>query len=152
MHLFLSVRTDEVRNKTEQRATNNLSVFPICVCVCLLQEFQDEIAPIQDDVTHMNQLASTFGPPDIHLSPSNLERIEDLNTRWRLLQVHCHAYKHTRLFRYGNTPLQTCMLNILYISAFRHTSLSTKCGKLMPGDGCTHLIFKYLNVASCFKS
>uniref|UniRef100_A0A3Q3N5W3 Dystrophin n=1 Tax=Mastacembelus armatus TaxID=205130 RepID=A0A3Q3N5W3_9TELE len=45
-----------------------------------------EIAPIKDDVTHMNQLASAFGPPDIQLSPSNLERIEDLNTRWRLLQ------------------------------------------------------------------
>ncbi|XP_078147159.1 dystrophin isoform X1 [Centroberyx gerrardi] len=52
-----------------------------------VKEFQDEIAPIKDDVTHMNQLASTFGPPDIQLSPSNLERIEDLNTRWRLLQV-----------------------------------------------------------------
>uniref|UniRef100_A0A3Q3EVF0 Dystrophin n=1 Tax=Labrus bergylta TaxID=56723 RepID=A0A3Q3EVF0_9LABR len=52
-----------------------------------VKEFQDEIAPIKDDVTHMNQLASTFGPPDIQLTPSNLERIEDLNTRWRLLQV-----------------------------------------------------------------
>ncbi|CAN9498333.1 unnamed protein product [Ophioblennius macclurei] len=52
-----------------------------------VKEFQEEIAPIQDDVTHMNQLASTFGPPDIQLSSSNVERIEDLNTRWRLLQV-----------------------------------------------------------------
>ncbi|KAM9836007.1 dystrophin-like [Aulostomus maculatus] len=52
-----------------------------------VKEFQEEIAPIQEDVTHMNQLASAFGPPDIQLSPSNLERIEDLNTRWRLLQV-----------------------------------------------------------------
>uniref|UniRef100_A0A3P8ST53 Dystrophin n=1 Tax=Amphiprion percula TaxID=161767 RepID=A0A3P8ST53_AMPPE len=53
-----------------------------------VKEFQEEIAPIQEDVTHMNQLASTFDPPDIQLSPSNLERIEDLNTRWRLLQVY----------------------------------------------------------------
>ncbi|XP_047432918.1 dystrophin isoform X3 [Mugil cephalus] len=52
-----------------------------------VKEFQDEIAPIEDDVTLMNQLASTFGPPDIQLSPSNLERIKDLNTRWKLLQV-----------------------------------------------------------------
>uniref|UniRef100_A0A4W6EUE2 Dystrophin n=1 Tax=Lates calcarifer TaxID=8187 RepID=A0A4W6EUE2_LATCA len=51
----------------------------------------EEIAPIKDDVTHMNQLASTFGPPDIQLSPSNLERIEDLKTRWRLLQVHTRS-------------------------------------------------------------
>lgn len=53
-----------------------------------MQEFQEEIAPIKDDVTHMNQLASTFGPHDIQLSPANLEHIDDLNTRWRLLQVH----------------------------------------------------------------
>ncbi|XP_037829862.1 dystrophin isoform X1 [Kryptolebias marmoratus] len=52
-----------------------------------VKEFQEEIALIKDDVTHMNQLASTFEPPDIQLSPSNLERIEDLNTRWRLLQI-----------------------------------------------------------------
>ncbi|XP_041822402.1 dystrophin isoform X9 [Chelmon rostratus] len=52
-----------------------------------VKEFQEEIAPIQDDVTHMNQLASTFGPHDIQLSPGNLERIDDLNTRWRLLQI-----------------------------------------------------------------
>ncbi|XP_068164982.1 dystrophin isoform X2 [Antennarius striatus] len=52
-----------------------------------VKEFQDEIAPIQDDVTHMNQLASTFGPHDVQLSPPNLERIDDLNDRWRLLQI-----------------------------------------------------------------
>ncbi|XP_053728438.1 dystrophin isoform X6 [Synchiropus splendidus] len=52
-----------------------------------VKEFQEGIAPIQEDVSHMNRLASTFGPPDIQLSASNLERIEDLNTRWRLLQI-----------------------------------------------------------------
>ncbi|XP_047211782.1 dystrophin isoform X4 [Girardinichthys multiradiatus] len=52
-----------------------------------VKEFQEEITLIKDDVTHMNHLASTFDPSDIQLSPSNLERIEDLNTRWRLLQV-----------------------------------------------------------------
>ncbi|XP_039997801.1 dystrophin [Xiphias gladius] len=52
-----------------------------------VKEFQEEIAPIKDDVTHMNQLASAFGPPDVQLSPSNLERIDDLNTRWKLLQI-----------------------------------------------------------------
>ncbi|XP_055363081.1 dystrophin isoform X4 [Betta splendens] len=52
-----------------------------------VKEFLEEIAPIKDDVTHMNQLVSAFGPHNIQLSPSNLERIEDLNTRWNLLQV-----------------------------------------------------------------
>ncbi|XP_038572172.1 dystrophin isoform X8 [Micropterus salmoides] len=57
-----------------------------------VKEFQEEVALIKDDVTHMNQLASTFGPPDIQLSPSNLERIEDLNTRWRLLQISINEH------------------------------------------------------------
>ncbi|XP_057685973.1 dystrophin isoform X3 [Corythoichthys intestinalis] len=52
-----------------------------------VKEFQEEIAPIEEDVTHMNQLASTFSLPELQLSPSNLERIEELNRRWKLLQV-----------------------------------------------------------------
>ncbi|XP_035983744.1 dystrophin isoform X8 [Fundulus heteroclitus] len=52
-----------------------------------VKEFQEEITLIKEDVTHMNQLASSFDPADIQLSPSNLERIEDLNARWRLLQI-----------------------------------------------------------------
>ncbi|XP_072296331.1 dystrophin isoform X3 [Eucyclogobius newberryi] len=52
-----------------------------------VKEFQEEIAPIENDVKHMNHLASTFQPHDIQLSPSNRERIEELNTRWELLQV-----------------------------------------------------------------
>uniref|UniRef100_A0A3Q2UTP9 Dystrophin n=1 Tax=Haplochromis burtoni TaxID=8153 RepID=A0A3Q2UTP9_HAPBU len=53
-----------------------------------VKEFQEEIAQIKDDVTHVNELASTFNLPDIQLSSRNLERIEDLNTRWSLLQVN----------------------------------------------------------------
>uniref|UniRef100_A0A8C4ZKP0 ZZ-type domain-containing protein n=1 Tax=Gadus morhua TaxID=8049 RepID=A0A8C4ZKP0_GADMO len=68
-----------------------------------VKEFQEEIAPIQDDVTHMNDLASTFAPADIQLSPSNLERIEDLNTRWRLLQVYTHARTHTHAHTHTHT-------------------------------------------------
>ncbi|XP_056317990.1 dystrophin-like isoform X1 [Danio aesculapii] len=52
-----------------------------------VKAFQEEIAPIQDNVNHVNQLASTFRPPDIQLSPDNLSRIDDLNMRWRLLQI-----------------------------------------------------------------
>ncbi|XP_067116720.1 dystrophin isoform X2 [Osmerus mordax] len=52
-----------------------------------VKAFQEEIAPIKDDVGHLNQLASTFGPPDITLSENNLERLDELNTRWKLLQI-----------------------------------------------------------------
>ncbi|XP_028281420.1 dystrophin isoform X2 [Parambassis ranga] len=57
-----------------------------------VKEFQEEIAPIKDDVDHMNQLASTFHPSDIQLSPSNLDRIKDLNTRWKLLQMSINEH------------------------------------------------------------
>ncbi|XP_048870512.1 dystrophin isoform X3 [Brienomyrus brachyistius] len=49
--------------------------------------FQAEVAPIKDDLTQVNCFASTFGPMNIQLSPYNINRLEDLNTRWRLLQV-----------------------------------------------------------------
>ncbi|XP_033864777.3 dystrophin-like isoform X14 [Acipenser ruthenus] len=52
-----------------------------------LKAFRAEIAPIKENVTHVNDLASKFTPPDIQLSPYNLNRLEDLNTRWKLLQV-----------------------------------------------------------------
>lgn len=75
------------------------------------QEFQDEIAPIQDDVTHMNQLASTFGPHDIQLSPTNLERIDDLNTRWRLLQVCAQTRAHRM-----NSGVKTLICDMLNVA------------------------------------
>uniref|UniRef100_A0A8C7L6K2 Dystrophin n=1 Tax=Oncorhynchus kisutch TaxID=8019 RepID=A0A8C7L6K2_ONCKI len=53
-----------------------------------VKAFQAEIAPIKDDVSHVNNLASTFGPPDLVLSRPNLDRLDDLNTRWRMLQVN----------------------------------------------------------------
>ncbi|XP_068612642.1 dystrophin isoform X3 [Brachionichthys hirsutus] len=65
----------------------DLSIDSLPENIGKVEEFQEEIAPIKDDVTHMNRLASTFGPHDVQLSPSNLERIEELNARWRLLQI-----------------------------------------------------------------
>uniref|UniRef100_A0A4W5KS42 Dystrophin n=1 Tax=Hucho hucho TaxID=62062 RepID=A0A4W5KS42_9TELE len=52
-----------------------------------VKAFQAEIAPIKDDVSHVNNLASTFGPPDLVLSQPNLDRLNDLNIRWRMLQI-----------------------------------------------------------------
>uniref|UniRef100_A0A3P9PJ88 Dystrophin n=1 Tax=Poecilia reticulata TaxID=8081 RepID=A0A3P9PJ88_POERE len=72
-----------------------------------VKEFQEEIALIKDDVTHMNHLASTFDPSDIQLSPSNLERIEDLNTRWRLLQVCTLKHSHTHTPTHTPAPTHT---------------------------------------------
>uniref|UniRef100_H3B2I5 Dystrophin n=1 Tax=Latimeria chalumnae TaxID=7897 RepID=H3B2I5_LATCH len=52
-----------------------------------VKAFRAEIAPFKENVTHMNDLASQFPSNDIHLSPYNLNRLDDLNTRWKLLQV-----------------------------------------------------------------
>ncbi|XP_072370089.1 dystrophin isoform X11 [Scyliorhinus torazame] len=52
-----------------------------------VKAFRAEIAPMKENVTHMNDLAHQFKPPDVQLSPYNLNQLEDLNTRWKLLQV-----------------------------------------------------------------
>ncbi|XP_036396175.1 dystrophin isoform X3 [Megalops cyprinoides] len=52
-----------------------------------IKAFRVEIAPIKENVTQVNDLASTFGPMGIQLSQYNINRLDDLNTRWKLLQV-----------------------------------------------------------------
>ncbi|XP_048458782.1 dystrophin isoform X2 [Rhincodon typus] len=52
-----------------------------------VKAFRAEISPFKENVTHMNDLARQFTPPDIQLSPYNLNQLEDLNTRWKLLQI-----------------------------------------------------------------
>ncbi|XP_078264997.1 dystrophin isoform X3 [Rhinoraja longicauda] len=52
-----------------------------------VKAFRTEIAPMKENVSHMNDLASQLTPPDIQLSPYSLNQLEDMNTRWKLLQV-----------------------------------------------------------------
>eukprot|EP00062_Callorhinchus_milii_P019591 gi/632974303/ref/XP_007903601.1/ PREDICTED: dystrophin-like isoform X1 [Callorhinchus milii] len=52
-----------------------------------VKAFRAEIAPLKENVTHMNDLACQFTPTQIQLSPYNLNRLDDLNTRWKQLQV-----------------------------------------------------------------
>uniref|UniRef100_A0A671RYH9 Dystrophin-like n=1 Tax=Sinocyclocheilus anshuiensis TaxID=1608454 RepID=A0A671RYH9_9TELE len=90
--------------------------------------FQEEIAPIQDNVNQVNQLASTFRPPDIQLSPDNLSRNDDLNMRWRFLQISIEehltqlttAYKdlgpQSQNFLHG----ESCILGRSTVYCFHH--------------------------------
>ncbi|XP_051994210.1 dystrophin-like isoform X1 [Xyrauchen texanus] len=64
--------------------------------------YQQEIPPIEDDVNHVNQLASKFRPPDIQLSTYNLSRIDDLNMRWRLLQISTEEHLTQLTTAYGD--------------------------------------------------
>ncbi|XP_069827108.1 dystrophin isoform X8 [Dendropsophus ebraccatus] len=52
-----------------------------------IKAFKAEIAPIKNNVNQVNDLAHQFNMTDIQLSPYNISRQEELNTRWKLLQV-----------------------------------------------------------------
>nr|XP_013817322.1 PREDICTED: dystrophin isoform X6 [Apteryx mantelli mantelli] len=49
--------------------------------------YRAEIVPLKEKVHHVNELAHRFTPSDIQPSQYNLSCVEDLNTRWKVLQV-----------------------------------------------------------------
>ncbi|XP_071462851.1 dystrophin isoform X4 [Marmota flaviventris] len=51
------------------------------------EALRGEIAPLKENVSHVNDLARQLTTLGIQLSPYNLSTLEDLNTRWKLLQV-----------------------------------------------------------------
>ncbi|MEE6470200.1 hypothetical protein FKM82_008892 [Ascaphus truei] len=51
-----------------------------------IKAYRAEIAPIKENVNQVNDLTHQFTPTDIQLSPYYFNRLEDLNTRWKLLQ------------------------------------------------------------------
>ncbi|KAG5193464.1 hypothetical protein JEQ12_019825 [Ovis aries] len=52
-----------------------------------VKALRGEIAPLKENVSHVNDLARQLTTLGIQLSPYNLSTLEDLNTRWKLLQV-----------------------------------------------------------------
>ncbi|XP_032965609.1 dystrophin isoform X2 [Rhinolophus ferrumequinum] len=52
-----------------------------------VKALRGEIAPLKENVNHVNDLARQLTTLGIQLSPYNLSTLEDLNTRWKLLQV-----------------------------------------------------------------
>ncbi|XP_068278928.1 LOW QUALITY PROTEIN: dystrophin [Nyctibius grandis] len=49
--------------------------------------YRAEIVPLKEKVHQVNELAHRFAPSNIQLSQYNLSCVEDLNTRWKMLQV-----------------------------------------------------------------
>uniref|UniRef100_A0A663MF48 Dystrophin n=1 Tax=Athene cunicularia TaxID=194338 RepID=A0A663MF48_ATHCN len=49
--------------------------------------YRAEIVPLKEKVHQVNELAHRFTPSDIQLSQYNISCVEDLNTRWKVLQV-----------------------------------------------------------------
>ncbi|XP_074889625.1 dystrophin isoform X10 [Buteo buteo] len=52
-----------------------------------LKVYRAELVPLKEKVHQVNDLAHRFAPSDIQLSQYNLSCVEDLNTRWKVLQV-----------------------------------------------------------------
>ncbi|XP_042637610.1 dystrophin-like [Orycteropus afer afer] len=52
-----------------------------------VKALRGEIAPLKENVKHVNDLARQLTTLGIQLSPYNLSTLEDLNSRWKLLQV-----------------------------------------------------------------
>uniref|UniRef100_A0A8C9CVN1 Dystrophin n=1 Tax=Phocoena sinus TaxID=42100 RepID=A0A8C9CVN1_PHOSS len=91
----LQEATDELELKLRQAEVIKGSWQP--VGDLLIDSLQDhlekvkalrgEIAPLRENVSHINDLARQLTTLGIQLSPYNLSTLEDLNTRWKLLQV-----------------------------------------------------------------
>uniref|UniRef100_A0A8B9NL96 Dystrophin n=1 Tax=Accipiter nisus TaxID=211598 RepID=A0A8B9NL96_9AVES len=78
------------------KALQNLSKAPktyIHSCAIIASQFypiivyRAELVPLKEKVHQVNDLAHRFAPSDIQLSQYNLSCVEDLNTRWKVLQV-----------------------------------------------------------------
>lgn len=53
----------------------------------VLQAFREEIAPLKQDVRAVNDLAGQLAPLDVQLSSTSNRQLDNLNMRWKLLQV-----------------------------------------------------------------
>ncbi|XP_059504261.1 dystrophin isoform X5 [Stegostoma tigrinum] len=49
--------------------------------------FKEEIAPVKQQVKILNDLASQLSPLDVSLTPKISHQLDDLNMRWKLIQV-----------------------------------------------------------------
>uniref|UniRef100_A0A8D2JIH5 Utrophin n=1 Tax=Varanus komodoensis TaxID=61221 RepID=A0A8D2JIH5_VARKO len=58
--------------------------------------FRDEIAPINLKVRAVNDLSSQLSPLDLHPSLKISRQLDDLNMRWKLLQVSCALFQLIR--------------------------------------------------------
>lgn len=57
----------------------------------VLQAFREEIAPLKQDVRAVNDLAGQLAPLDVQLSSTSNRQLDNLNMRWKLLQVSTYS-------------------------------------------------------------
>lgn len=67
------------------------SSFHLSICcgtwVLVLQLFKEEFSPMKDGVKLVNDLAHQLAISDVHLSMENSRALEQINIRWKQLQV-----------------------------------------------------------------
>lgn len=67
-----------------------LSLPPSVLCLIRWagsQLFKEELSPMKDGVKLVNDLAHQLAISDVHLSMENSRALEQINTRWKQLQV-----------------------------------------------------------------
>ncbi|XP_074850648.1 dystrophin isoform X3 [Carettochelys insculpta] len=84
--LDLKLRQAEV-TKSSWQPVGDLLIDSLQDHLEKVKVYRAEIAPIKENVNHVNDLAHKFSSSHMQLSPYNLNCLEDLNTRWKLLQV-----------------------------------------------------------------
>lgn len=82
-----------------------------------MQTFREENAPLRQDVCIVNELSAELTPLDIQLSSTASRQLDQLNIRWKLLQVNP---PDVNAGMFLHTPLLQCLF-----SSF--STLSTTC-------------------------
>lgn len=52
-----------------------------------MQAFKEEVGPLRQDVRFVNELSAELTPMDVQLSSTASRQLDQLNMRWKLLQV-----------------------------------------------------------------
>ncbi|KAG8307499.1 hypothetical protein J6590_020630 [Homalodisca vitripennis] len=70
-----------------------------------LQKLGERMGPLQRTLDEVNDQAAMFNSNNVLVSPANINKLQDLNTRWKLLQVGVdERYKHLRDFGKDGAP------------------------------------------------
>lgn len=109
-----------------------------------LQAFREEVAPLRQDVRVVNELSAELTPLDIQLSSTASRQLDQLNMRWKLLQVLSGA---VQMFHTVSVPppasLSLCdnIQSSPHGETPRHLSLSARSGPLLSSN----TLFYFLN-------
>ncbi|XP_022690548.1 uncharacterized protein LOC111261367 isoform X2 [Varroa jacobsoni] len=79
--------TAETAKENWPSGVHDLSMDQLAQQIDDLKDFRDRIAPMQGVVDGMNEAAAAITACGVVLSQHNLSRLEDLNGRWRILQL-----------------------------------------------------------------